>query len=152
VTRAGTLVLVLAALVLAGCGGTARAHKPKPMSHRAFVRAANHACRLESRNDHRLKKPTDLAMGLRNFRKEIAFNEAVIVAFRNLTPPKADAVAFSRLLRSLDKFDFTAHRFVNVAVALDKKRVKALLKRIRREVKQLNARARALDLRVCAES
>ena len=153
-TRAGSLAILLGLLLLAGCGGgTAHGPAPKPMSRAAFVRAANHACAVENRTNRIVtkKKPTSFSEVLQKFERETTSFETVIVAFRRLTPPRADQARFNRLLRTLDTTDVTLHRFIDAAQAGHKTGVKVLLKQIKKETKQLNARAAGLGLRVCAK-
>jgi hypothetical protein len=66
-------------------------------------------------------------------------------------PPPPDAVAYRRMLASINNQDLVLHHFFQAADELQKERVKTLAKRLSRVGKRIDARASKVGLKACAK-
>jgi uncharacterized lipoprotein YajG len=149
------LVIVLAASLLAGCdvmGSTqTKGPPPKTLSHAQFVRAADSACARAERKTRAFKKSANLAVVEAELRNVfIPAQEHLLVVFRQLTPPRADAAGFQQMLGTFDRLDLAIHQLLDAADAQQVGRGKQLVARLDLLGKRLDAQAAKLGLPTCA--
>jgi hypothetical protein len=153
-TRGSWPVLLLAALLVAGCdviGAPKLTPQPKPLSHARFVRAANRACARATRRVRAIKKPTNALAVLADLRRFVVPRyERLLFVLRGLAPPPADAVAFRRMLTTFNDFDQVVHHALDAVDARQIPQAKRLARHLDLVGRRIHLRAKKLGLRICA--
>ena len=80
----------------------------------------------------------------------IPAQEHLLVVFRELVPPRADAAGFQQMLGTFDRLDLAIHQFLDAADAHQVGRVKRLVARLDLLGKRLDVQAAKLGLPICA--
>ncbi|HJQ74979.1 MAG TPA: hypothetical protein VJ814_08840 [Gaiellaceae bacterium] len=149
------LALLLAGVALTGCdvlGKTELKPQPKTLSHAQLVRAANHACARARQRTKRLKTPKSFEQLDRDLNVVIRVQERALFTLRGLAPRPSDAVAYRRILASLNYEDLVIHNFLQAFEQRNVHRLKSLAKRLVKIGKAFNRRARRFGLRACVKT
>jgi hypothetical protein len=150
------LGLVLAAFLLAGCGvmgsTQTKGAPPETLSRAQFVRAADRACAQAERKTRAFKPSTNFVQVEAELRKVfIPAQEHLLVVFRELVPPPAEAPGFQQMLGTFDQLDLAIHQMLDAADAHQVQRVKHLVTRLDSLGKRLDSQAAKLGLATCAK-
>lgn len=146
--------LLVAAFVLSGCGVLTKEDlKPqaKTLTHGRLVYLADRACRHEKRHIPVFKPGTSPAEAERKLHKVLLPTyDHLLFNLHGLAPPPADAVAYRRMLATLNDSDLIIHHAVDAVDALQRQRVRSLVRRLDFLGRRLNNRAAKLGLHTCA--
>ncbi|HEU5216549.1 MAG TPA: hypothetical protein VFU30_13525 [Gaiellaceae bacterium] len=115
------------------------------------MRAADRACARAEKKTKAFKGSRNFAVVEAELRKVfIPAQEHLLVVFRELVPPRADAAGFQQMLGTFDRLDLAIHQFLDAADAHQVGRVKRLVARLDLLGKRLDVQAAKLGLPICA--
>ena len=149
-TRRFWFILVFA-LAAAGCGSHHKAAPPPPPTRADFVRRANGVCKTYDAKFNRLAQPQTLAEIGPYVDKASALIEAELRRLQAVEPPAVLAVRYRNFLAAGNQELVLTNRLSKAAKAGNAASVRRLIAKGQRMDAHVNALARGMGLRVCAQ-
>ena len=149
--------VVAVGFLAAGCnitGSTKQTPAPKPLSHAQLGRRANRACAHSIhgfRGIPRIHRGQTLQAVVRIEGAFVRVQERMLFVLRGLKPSRRDADTFRSLIGTLDREDLTINHFLAGLEGLQRRRLKALLRRLDRQTKRAAFFAGLIGLHTCAK-
>jgi hypothetical protein len=150
--KLGLGCLLAVALVVAGCGSHRKAAPTPPPTRADFVRRASAVCRTYYAKFNRLAQPRTLAEIGPYIDKASALIEAELRQLHRVEAPPALAVRYRTFLATGTKELALTRRLSKAAKAGDAASVRRLIANGQRIDAHANALAKAMGLRVCAQT
>jgi hypothetical protein len=147
--------LLAAVFLLSGCAVlTKQELKPAPetLSQGRFVYLADRACARAERGLKGHRNPRSYDEALRDLQKLlIPAYERLLFDLHGLAPPPSEAVAYRRLLATLNNEDLVIHHTVDALGQLQRQRVKTGLRRLGVLDRRVAVRAKRVGLKTCGK-
>jgi hypothetical protein len=150
-------LLVLAALLLSGCGVLTKQELkpvPKTLTHGRFVYLADRVCRRDIRRAKRAFRtpPKNHVEYDKKLNAALKGYDQVVFDLRALAPPAAQAESYRRLLAAYNYQDLLLHNLLEAGDSGRLTKVKAVLRKLEINGVSLKSRAYDLDLKTCAKA
>jgi hypothetical protein len=141
-----TVLLVLVALLAAGCGGGS-----KTLTHDEFVTKADDVCRDSQAEIRKLQPPTNNQEAAAYFTREYDIQEASLAKLRKLEPPPKDAKKVKELVGHFHKVDLAVKEAASALGRQNKKDFDAARGHAAVAITRASAAAGDLGLKVCGK-
>lgn len=138
-------LLVLAVVVLGGCGGEER------LTRAEFASKADAICSKYNQQTNALQNPTNLTQLANVADQTLAILDNAIEELRKLEPPKSDQAKVDQWLAEVAKLRIDLVEIRDKARANDMEGVQAVVPRADRHNRQSNELATQLGMKVCSE-
>jgi hypothetical protein len=125
---------------------------PQTLSQGRFVYLADRACARAERGLKGHRNPRSYDEALRDLQKLlIPAYERLLFDLHGLAPPPSEAVAYRRLLATLNNEDLVIHHTVDALDQIQRQRVRTGLRRLRVLDRRVAVRAKRVGLKTCGK-